>query len=552
MLRLKLYLALSATVLVLTSSVTAQDELRFRNGAVLRGKAVEMDASIVVFRTGDGLKSFNRSDVRAIYLSVEGEAGPGQPPGISLGEGWRAKRWVTFNKITAFAEEATQRKDVNVMSLSADGSRIGLLTQQGAFALDAQGGSLVQLSTRDTHGHLDFSADGKVVAWAGREGLWLANSDGSGKRKLPGGFAEGEQGVTGLRLTARGDRVFILSPARGVYALSTDGSNIKRLLSYEDLAKFNGHTVATFTYYQLHDGLSINSDGSRIVFTTRDNAFALNGDGSGLRKVSNYGFGSESLGWPIAQPQAVVSGDGSTIAWFASYGKPEHQHRLHFAAWNGQPLGSYHHVLGLQTLSLTHNGSHALRGEQLVRYARDGSDYHDPLDLGSALLPIWSYHGLSADGRRAVGISKPHPLVSGQVIRADFNAAALDAAPAFGTVEISPKFMLLDGSTKLRVTIKPPQPEQIESLRVRLLRSGADPKLAKVRWTYYDAIPLNDEGRESDAKAGDGVFSTDAIQFFTQELKGVPAGPLVVRLIAKSKAGHIYEVDVEGLEARTP
>lgn len=552
MLRLKLPLALSAAWLLLTGSVSAQDELRFRNGAVLRGKAVEMDASIVVFRTGDGLKSFNRSDVRAIYLNVEGETAPGQPPGITLGEGWRAKRWVTFNKITAFAEEAPQRKDVNVMSLSADGSRIGLLTQQGAFTLDAQGGSLVQLSTRDTHGHLDFSADGKVVAWAGREGLWLANSDGSGKRKLPGGFGEGEQAVSGLRLTARGDRVFILSPARGIYALNTDGSDIKRLLSYEDLAKFNGQTLAAFTYYQLHDGLSINSDGSRIVFTTRDNAFALNGDGTGLRKVSNYAFGSESLGWPIAQPQAVISGDGSTIAWFASYGKPEHQHRLHFTAWDGQPLGSYHHVLALQTLSLTHNGSHGVRGEQLVCYARDGSDSYDPLDLGSALLPIWSYHGLSADGRRAVGVSKPHPLVSGQVIRADFNAAALDAAPAFGAVEISPKFMLLDGSTKLRVTIKPPQPEQIESLRIRILRAGADPKLAKVRWTYYDAIVLNDEGRESDVKAGDGVFSTDAIQFFTQELKGVPAGPLVIRLIAKSKAGHIYEVDVEGLEARNP
>ena len=550
--RLKLPLALSAAVLLLAAPLVAQDELRFRNGAVLRGKAVEMDGSIVVFRTGDGLKSFNRSDVRAIYLNVEGEAAPGQPPGITLGEGWRAKRWVTFNKITAFAEEAPQRKDVNVMSLSGDGSRIGLLTQQGAFTLDAQGGSLVQLSTRDTHGHLDFSADGKVVAWAGREGLWLANSDGSGKRKLPGGFAEGEMGVMGLRITARGDRLIVLVAARGVYALNSDGSDIKRLLSYEDLAKFNGQTLAAFTYHQLHDGISINSDGSRIVFTTRDNAFALNGDGSGLRKVSDYGLGSESLGWPIAQPQAVVSGDGSTIAWFASYGKPEHQHRLNFATWDGKPLGAYHHVLALQTLSLTHDGLHAVRGEQLVRYARDGSDYYDPVDLGGHLLPIWSYHGLSGNGRRAVGITKPHPLVSGQVIRADFNAAALDAAPAFGTVEISPKFMLLDGSTKLRVAIQPPQPEQIESLRIRILRAGADPKLAKVRWTYYDAIPLNDEGRESDAKAKDGVFSSDAIQLFTQELKGVPAGPLVIRLIAKSKAGHISEVDVEGLEARAP
>lgn len=552
MLRIKSLLALFGAALFLTHPLVAQDEIRFRNGAPLRGKAVEMDASIVVFRTADGLKSFNRSEVQAIFLNVADTAAPGQPPGITLSEGWSAKRWVTFNKITAFAEDAPQRKDVNVMSLCADGSRIGLLTQQGAFVLDAQGGNLVQLSARDTHGHLDFSADGKVVAWAGREGLWVANSDGSGKRKLPGGFAEGETGVIGLRLTARGDRVLILSPGRGVYALNTDGSDIKRLLAYEDLAKFNGHTIATYTGNQLHDGLSINSDGSRIVFTTRDNVFALNGDGSGLRKLSNYDFGSGVLGWPIAQPQAVVSGDGSTIAWFTSYGKPEQAHRLHFTTWNGQPLGSYHHVLALQTLSLTHNGSHATRGDQLVRYARDGSDCYDPLDLGSALLPIWSYHGLSADGRRAVGISKPHPLVSGQVIRADFNAAALEAAPAFGAVAISPKFMLLDGSTKLRVTIKPPQPEQIESLRIRILRAGADPKLAKFRWIYSEAVPLNDEGRESDEKAGDGVFSTDAIQCYAPELKGVPGGPLMVRLIAKNKAGHIYEVDLDGLEARTP
>lgn len=76
--------------------------------------------------------------------------------------------------------------------------------------------------------------------------------------------------------------------------------------------------------------------------------------------------------------------------------------------------------------------------------------------------------------------------------------------------------------------------------------------MEKIRWTYYAALPVNDAGREGDEKAGDGVFSTDAIQFFTQELKGVPAGPLVVRLLAKSKTGHIYEVDVEGLEARAP
>ena len=74
------------------------------------------------------------------------------------------------------------------------------------FTLDTQGAGLTQLSPRDLHGHLDLTADGKVVAWAGREGLWLANSDGSGKRKLPGGFAEGDSGVIGLRLTARGDR----------------------------------------------------------------------------------------------------------------------------------------------------------------------------------------------------------------------------------------------------------------------------------------------------------------------------------------------------------
>lgn len=413
MLRLKLLLALSVSVLLLTGSLLAQDELRFRNGAALRGKAVEMDANIVVFRASDGLKSFSRSDVQAIFLNVQDGAVPGQPPGITLGEGWRAQRWVTFNKITAFAEDAPQRKDVNVMSLSADGSRIGLLTQQGAFTLDAQGGGLTQLSVRDTHGYLDFSADGKVVAWAGREGLWVANSDGSGKRKLPGGFAEGETGVIGLRLTARGDRVFVLSPGRGVYVLNTDGSDIKRLLAYEELAKASSQPVANFHGHHLHAGISITSDGSRIVFGTGDNAFALNGDGSGLRKVSNYDFGSSSLGWPVAQPQAVISGDGSTIAWFASYGKAEHTHRLNFTTWDGKPLGTYHHVLGLQTLSLTHNGSHAVRGDQLVRYARDGSDYYDPLDLGGHLLPIWSYHGLSADGRRAVGISKPHPLVSG-------------------------------------------------------------------------------------------------------------------------------------------
>ena len=41
-------------------------------------------------------------------------------------------------------------------------------------------------------------------------------------------------------------------------------------------------------------------------------------------------------------------------------------------------------------------------------------------------------------------------------------------------------------------------------------------------------------------------------ELYAGELKGVPAGPLVVRLIAKNKSGHIYEVDVEGLEARNP
>ena len=157
-------LAWFAVTMLLIGRLAAEDELRFRNGAVLRGKAVEMDSKIVVFRTGEGLKSFSRADVSALFLDVGGKAVPGLPPGITFGAGWQAKRWVTFNKITAFGEDPQQRKDVNVMNLSADGSRIGLLTQQGAFTLDAQGGNLTQLSARDTHGHLDFSADGKVVA----------------------------------------------------------------------------------------------------------------------------------------------------------------------------------------------------------------------------------------------------------------------------------------------------------------------------------------------------------------------------------------------------
>lgn len=52
------------------------DELRLANGAVVRGQCLSFDRENVVFRTGDGVRTYPRAEVRALLLNLDGA-----PPG---------------------------------------------------------------------------------------------------------------------------------------------------------------------------------------------------------------------------------------------------------------------------------------------------------------------------------------------------------------------------------------------------------------------------------------------------------------------------------------
>ncbi len=470
-----------------------------------------------------------------------GGGGLNPPPGLTVGAGFRIARWMTFRRITNW--QGPEAKNITNCRLSKDGSKIAFSTYAGSFVINSDGTNLVRLSDKynANPGLIDISADGRQVVWydVNERGLYVGNSDGSDKAKMPvSGF------VSSLRLTAKGDRLFVLVPeAGGIFSMPSDGSDLKRIMTTSTVCKLLGIEENGNHWRGWPSGIDISDDGSRVVFHLLWDAFAMNGDGSGLRRLTQY-LTPEDRGMDYIK----ISGDGKRFAMHHQADTDE-KRTVTISDWDGAN-------------TTVHAGNFTMDGAWM-QLNTDGSKValswglrvFDGMGKGRLEASEWGSYGgqptyrarlasISGDGRR---ISFTVDDNGHQLVVADINPASLAGFPTFADIGLAPRFIMTDGTNEALATTKVTDPA-LQYVGITGLRDG----FRFPEWSLRPVGALNDQGASGDKKAGDGIFTTAGVRLFKPTPKDAPPGPITIRFFAWNKQNNALFVDLEGFEARTP
>lgn len=515
------------------------DELHLQSGSVLNGKLIAADERSIVFKTADSLLTKSRDEVRMIVLGGREIKVGALPPGVSVTQGLTVRRWATFRRITNF-QRGADAKFINNSKISADGSKIIFSTYSGTYVINADGSSLVRLSDKRNNGFIDISADAKNVTWYNaEEGLMVANSDGAGRLKMPGGLQ-----VDSLRMTARGDLLVVLAGGN-ISTLPTDGSGIKRVVSTEQAAKVAGTDANGNFWRGWPSGLDMSDDGSRIVFHFLWDAFAVGSDGGGLRKLTDFGRTDDrSLG------RVRISGDGRRVAYYNS----RNESSFTVVDWDGgnrlDQAGAY--LNSGEWMQMSRDGAKALISWGLRIFDGNGKGRWNVDDIGG----VWGAHPLtrvrlataSADFKRVcVEIESAESVDQGrpsQLVVVDFDPPTLNGAIPMANIDISPRFLINDGSTQAGISAQITDPN-LQYAGVMPMRAG----LRLADWNYGN-LPMKKPADK--AKGSDNIFESDPLRMQTNSGKPVPPGPLSMRVFSVSKEGHVFMLEMDGFEARLP
>ena len=354
-----------------------------------------------VARGGDGTR------IPPPTVSTGGPAGlPGAaasqapPPQLTVGKNTKILRWTTFRKITAFPRGEGAQMISNV-KMAADGSRIAFISRKGTFVINPDGKDQRQLSDKPAS-LVDISSDGRTVAWfqPDDEKIFVSGTGGGEKTEMPPGLKR----ILSLRLTADGSRLFALSPEKGgIFMMPTDASDVRKVVTTADVCKLfaldeNGNFWRTF---------DISDDGSHLVGHLLANAFAANGDGSGLRALTKYK--SEGMLWSVR-----ISGDGGTIVHFRQ--NPDNIAYV-FSNWDGGNVRELRRPAEETPASMhvSRDGRSAAvtRGTRFVH--ADGRTYFDASEIGTSFwanpynLTMTGRHAAGVPANRRAGIHRPGP-----------------------------------------------------------------------------------------------------------------------------------------------
>ena len=508
------------------------DELRFRDGRVVSGQLVSFDGRVFTFRTSQETLTIPREQVAAVFIGMAGVPGISLPPFVSAGEGFKVVRWTTFRRITNF-QGGADAKVINNSKISANGSKIVFSTYAGTYTINSDGTNLILLSDKRNEGLIDISSDSKKVAWGDNSGLFVANSDGTGQVKMPGGFQ-----VISMRMTAMGDRLIVLAPERGILMLPTDGSDVRRVATTAEVAKVAGTDENGNHWRGWNSGLDISNDGSRLVFHFLWDAFAMNSNGTELRKLTQF-LNPENRSLRCVR----ISGNGQKIAYL-NQPMDGNQSTLAFLDWDGGNLRKFTgaEVAYGDWMQCSADGSKVALSWGLRLHDSDGQGKLDVAYVGPGTptsVDRACSATMTADMRRVCLRLDIGP--SNQLVVVDFNPMTLTGAPPLNNLSASPRFLLTDGATNTILSAQTQDPE-LQYVGFMPMRAGWF-----LNCSYYYS-GLNDEGRDGDQTAKDGTFGNNTLRLHT-DFKVVP-GPLTLRFFAFNRAGHMLSVDVEGLEAR--
>ncbi|MEW6306642.1 MAG: choice-of-anchor X domain-containing protein [Verrucomicrobiota bacterium] len=549
------------------------EELRLRNGNVLKGQFVEGDKQTIVFRTSDGLQSFPKKDVRAILF--EGDPAPeGEfPPGFSAVAPLKIKRVITYRRVTQNRAVEEKQFEPEVITVSGDGSKIVCWNPKSGFwSMNADGSNRKQvLAVADNSdrfraewgGRIALSHDGRVLYWQGYQSAPIRriNTDGTDERLLVRAGAE----YTPLQLREACGRIFF-SQRGGIFSIDTEGKgDYREIVTNLKLGKL-WEVSSDVTMLGAFD---VSADGQRIAFvvsgfpkTKGPQLLAMNADGSGMRRLAETDFAPTAL---------TMSPDGSQIL-FWKYGETAYVagwegggvRKLDLPPWDANGSGFQH----LNRFSpdgkwFMYNGNEGGGFVQLTQL--DGSGRYEPMTNGpwhhyeNAL-----FHGMysptfTADLRRSVTISQYwRQFKPRQVVVTDINPRTATGLPALADIEFADFLSTNPQVPQHRVAIKvrvTKGASDVERVHFQLIPMAARTRSNDTRWhpnLGWDALQgdhlLRDDGKNGDAKAGDGIFSSDALSPHPTDYRPVE-GRYLLRLVAHDDQNAVA-VDVDGVEIK--
>lgn len=538
-----LYLLFFSSSALLAQAVT--DELRLRDGKVLHGQALEFNGEFVSFRTDAGIQTYKRVDCAALFFGGAEIPLNGLPPGVSTAEGLTISRWTTWRQITHL-EATGMNAGALTMKMSADGSRIAYTNKYGLFTVKSDGTNLTKI-VDDAVYKMDISADGNTVAWyQDDKGISIAKSDGTGKRKLEGGYF-----VQAIRMSADAKKLIVLAPDRGLLMLPMDGSTGRRIVTTAQVAKVantdnnNNHWRGAFVG---SDGsaVDISDDGSRIVFQFKTEAMAVNLNGTDIRRLTDFGDKDNVR-------LVRISGDGRRVAYYVHR---EEDSELVIMDWDGGNRNVYtgKFFFNIYQLRLTYDGSSIIAGNGAIILSGIGHHIYEPL-TGTRypyLLDTVTMPSISADGKRGCCIIFVPGVTQLELVVFDLNPTTLNGAPALANINVSSRSLSLDGATKSTLTTQASGGEEI-TIWQALMRNGMvyDPEVGFFEHAVnYEVV---DNGNLGDEKAGDGIFTSNQLRLSFWFPKHQPEpGPMTMRLVSWNKANCGLSLDIEGMEANNP
>jgi hypothetical protein len=548
------------------------EELRLRNGNVLKGQFIEGDKQTIVFRTGDGLKSFPKADVRAVIFEGEPVADGEFPPGFSAVAPLKLKHVVTSRRVTQNRAVEEKVNEPEVVTISGDGSKVVFWSPKSGFwSLNADGsnrknflpiGDNTDRFRAEWGGRIALSRDGRVLFWQGAQSAPIRriNTDGTDERLLVRTGAEYHP----LQLREACGRIFFSSRA-GIFSIDTEGKgDYREIVNNGKLGKeWEVSSEATML-----GAFDVSADGKRIAFvvggfprTKGPQLLAMNGDGTGIRRLADTDFlpqaltmqadGSQVLFWKHAESAHVVAWEGGAAR------------RLDIPPWDVN-AGGFQHLSRFSPdgKSFVYNGHEGGGFVQLIQL--DGTGRWEPMSNGP-----WDYyenalfHGMypptfTTELRRNVSISHyGRPSKPRQVVVTDINPKLAPGLPILSDIEF-PAFLSTNpqvpqhrGTIKVRVTKGTSEVDRVHFQLVPMVgHRRDDPRwMANLGWYALQGDhQLRDDGKNGDAKAGDGIYSSDLLSPHPTDFRPV-GGRYLLRIVAHDEQNAV-SADVGGVEIK--
>ncbi|MDP3775886.1 MAG: hypothetical protein Q8Q85_16625 [Gemmatimonadales bacterium] len=522
-----------------SQTLSPTDSVRLTDGRIIHGQIVSFDGTTLVIRTSEGVQSHTRNGLLAIFIAHTGDSSPELPPGISAGTGLQVARWTTFRQITRF-ERGADFKSIHSARLSPNGAKIIFGANQGVYTINPDGTGLVRVGEAPDVGLVDISADGRRIAYFSRqEGLMTAMADGTNKERLPAPDVT----LTGLRITARGDRVFVLAPQHGdqggILELTTNGDNVRRVITTTQVARATGIDDNGNYWRGFPESIDISDDGSRGVARYLHEAIAFTGDGRTIRQLVNLPYEGTYPG------AARISGDGRKVMFLLN--RSSDGRSVHIMDFDGTNRVSYsgQHTEGTWA-QMSPNGNTALVSGGIRLFNADGQSFQDISDPGreTALFEGPQMVSMAADWKRGVMvIDGPISVDQGrpsQLVVFELNPTQLNGTPTIANVTAAPRFLPTDGSSSLtlRANSSATDPRRAGSV---FFRENQRPTVIGLERPYSHGLrPV----------AGSPGSYTNQLSLSSGYGGDVGAGPLMLRIFIQDKEGRTTIIDVAGIEAR--